>query len=378
MSRKKLHIGVPMESFTFKASRSDEFTYQFDNLDDFMQIVSDAHFSLERRHISGIIKSDKFYFWLEKIGEGRFASKVKEFSGDTLQVYVEAAKVLVENKGPQKLNFSAVVGMEETKKLLLEIATYPDSFLKISKQYGRLSSGCVLLYGPPGCGKTHLARALAGETSKYFIQRDLPSMAAASGTIFLVARRLGGAVLFIDELEALTQDRDSEGLSTRFMTNNLLSELNGSRENRGILFLGTTNEPWVMDTAMLRSGRLDNLVYVGVPDKKTRIELFRFYTRGLPMEKVDFDALADKTDFYSCSDIESICYEAAGLPWREALEGKKARRITKEDFDAALERSDSTAIPWFDEACNVHFSQSMKSRFKPMIKEIERYRRTKG
>jgi len=143
------------------------------------------------------------------------------------------------------------------------------------------------------------------------------------------------------------------------------------------VFIGATNSPWLMDPAVIRSGRLDELIYIGVPDRDMRINLFRFFTKNIPLaDSVNFDELAEKTDFYSCSDIEAICDAAVSIPWREAMEGKQ-RDVEQKDYDEALEIINSTTIPWFEEASQIMFTNSARKRFGPMIKEIERYKRKK-
>jgi SpoVK/Ycf46/Vps4 family AAA+-type ATPase len=164
----------------------------------------------------------------------------------------------------------------------------------------------------------------------------------------------------------------------RIVVNDLLTHLDLLDTNSSIYIIGSTNAPWLLDAAILRSGRISTLLYVGVPDEATRASLLRHYTRNLPIGNVNFEALARKTEFYSCADIASLCYEAASFPMMEALEGGKERPISQEDFEKALCSVTSTAIPWFENALSLMpFQESFAARFEPMIREIERYRRWK-
>jgi len=172
----------------------------------------------------------------------------------------------------------------------------------------------------------------------------------------------------------LAVNREMEGMNTRILTNNLLTELDSLDEKSGLFMLGSTNSPWLLDTAMIRSGRLDKLIYVGVPDLQTRLSLLKYYSRNLPLGKVDFEEIAKKTEFYSCSDIELLCAEAAAAPFQHATESGKVQKVKQEDFEAALARCPSTALAWFESASCVQIPPSMKLRFAPMIADIDRYK----
>jgi len=317
--------------------------------------------------------------WLQQIGEQELASFLRPFEDDPARTYGVALSLFEENRIRKKRDLSNVVGYESAKRKLLEMSLHPEQFKEISKKYKKNGGGAVLLYGPPGCGKTNLAISFAGESSKLFMKRGGSDFFKPSSMKWAIdaLKKITNVILFIDEIEMLGIDRDMEGMHSRAMTNEILVNIDSSIKDFGILVVGATNTPWVMDTSVLRSGRFDEFLYIGFPSVDEREKLLEFYTKNLPLDGVDFSKIASKTEFYSCSDMEAVCSEAAAIPWREAILGKKERRIDQEDFDKALEMTEPTAIPWLDEACNVMFGQNMKSRFAPMVADIEKYKRTK-
>ena len=355
-------------------------TIIIENLEEFVDLSTYAWRYPPLAHkLRKAIKEGKFDNWLREIGEHNFADILNKFKG-TVNLYPDAVGIINNTLKRDRKGFETVVGYEGPRRLLMERTVFPDKFEEISKVYGKKSTGAVLLYGPPGCGKTALANALAGETDKFFVKRNVLEIAECQKTLgntFKILRKLGASVLFIDEIEALAINRDYEGMSSRMFANALLTEINNSEENDGVVVIGATNSPWLIDTAMLRSGRFDSLEYVGVPCPKTREDLFRFYSKELPLDVIDIRELARKTDFYSCSDIMAVCQEAAAIPWREALSTGTSRKITQEDFEIALKHISSTAIPWFETAASTIIHEHIANRFRPMMKEIERYKEAK-
>jgi len=314
--------------------------------------------------------------WFDRLGERDFKRFIAPFKASHISEFGMALEIYLKNKKIAKPDFSMVMGYEPIKAHLLERVVYPSKFSKMAKEYGRKNAGSALLYGPPGCGKTYAACALAGETDRMFWRASLSELIGPGfSTFFDVWKRVGTMVVLIDEIEVLAVNREIEGMSTRMLTNMLLTQLDSLDEKSGLFVLGSTNSPWLLDTAMIRSGRLDKLIYVGVPDLQTREALLKYYARNLPIGKVDFGKIARKTEFYSCSDIELACSEAASAPFQRATETGKVQKVEHEDFENALLRCPSTAIAWFETASSVAISSSMKIRFAPMIADIERFRK---
>lgn len=372
MTRKKtlrLEGFGDLPSFTIKDL--DEFV-------DFSRSVSGNHFLFSV--LADAANKRKFDRWLRSIGEHKFADILLRFK-NTTSLYADAVEVLHDNLKKEKEGFENVVGCEDAIQILMERTVFANKCKKISRMYDKDSSGAILLYGPPGCGKTMLADALAGETGKFFVKRNVMDVSESTHTLkylFNLIRTLEDSVLFIDEIEALAVNRDYQGMDSRMFANALLTEINMSEQNKGMVVIGATNCPWLIDPAMLRSGRFDCLHYVGVPDGRTREKLFRFYTKGMPIGDINMEELVLRTDFYSCSDIKNVCQEAATIPWREAVAGKEPREIRQDDFEKALLQVDSTTAPWFDNAMGIVLQGSMIGRFEPMMAEIKRYKMSKG
>jgi transitional endoplasmic reticulum ATPase len=150
---------------------------------------------------------------------------------------------------------------------------------------------------------------------------------------------------------------------------------------RGVVLIGATNLPWVLEPALLRSGRMDRLVYVGVPNETERKLLFRLFTKDRMVEdltKQDIDELALKSKFFSCSDIKEVCNRACYDAWEEAIITENSRKVTKEELMHALENYSSTTTQWFRDAINTCLDDGSDKRFRHMWEQIELYKRYSG
>lgn len=362
-------------------NKGESRTRDLETLDDFIDSVTDPPYYLQGELVP--YKSEGIFTkWLRNIGEEWFAEKLEPFNKMSMRDFTNAAVVLHKNLEREKGDLSAIVAYEDVKNPLLERVMLPERMHEINRKYGKEHDACILLYGPPGCGKTYIAKAVAGASGRIFLNAgvmDFSGMGCITvKPMFRVMRELGPTVLFIDEVETLMVDRDMEGLGSRMIANSMLSEIEERKGGKPMTVIGATNTPWIIDNAMLRAGRFDTLIYVGTPDCKTRVKLLEFYTKGLELEGVDFKEIAERTEFYSCADMKLLCQESAMIPWREAINGKGERRIAQEDFDAVLKDGVSTAIPWFESTRNIAFSETAKKRFAPMVREIGRYKKVMG
>ena len=254
------------------------------------------------------------------------------------EIFVEVPSVTWEDVG----------GLEEVKQLLREAVELPlrraDSFRRLGIEPPK----GVLLYGPPGTGKTLLAKAVANESEANFITAkgsDLLSKWFGESEkriaeVFAKARQVAPAVIFLDELDALAPKRGTalgEPHVTERIVNQLLSELDGLEELRGVVVIGATNRPDIIDPALLRPGRFDELIYVPVPDKEARRAIFEVHTREMALaEDVDLGKLVEKTEGYTGADIAAVCKKAGRLALREDLE---AEAVKMEHFLAAIEET---------------------------------------
>jgi len=228
--------------------------------------------------------------------------------------------------------FDAVAGMEELKVRLINDVINPLRYPERYREFRLSIPNGILLYGPPGCGKTFIVKKLAEELGYSFVELSPSSVATpyvhgAVGNIasaFELARREAPSIVFIDEIEGLLPKREELSGSADIKKeeiNEFLLQLNNAGDSK-ILVIGATNRPQMIDTAILRSGRMDKRIFVPPPDYDARKEMFRIFLAGRPYDdNIDFDALARGTENFVGSDIELIVTEAA----REAVLGEKAR-----------------------------------------------------
>jgi len=237
-----------------------------------------------------------------------------------------------------RVTFSDAGGMEALKEEIRLKIIYPLQHPELYKAYGRKTGGGILLYGPPGCGKTLLLRATAGEVScNYFavgihevfdpyygsIERNLHQ-------IFETARANSPCVLVFDEIDSLAPDRRTvRDTQMRNVVNQFLSELNGLRsDNHRILVIGATNAPWQLDPALRRPGRFDQAIFVPPPDHDARVEIIRLLAREKPIARLDEKALASVTENFSGADLRWVFDRAAELTLADALHAKRTVPIT--------------------------------------------------
>ena len=258
--------------------------------------------------------------------------------------------------------FKDVGGMDAVKeeismKIILPL-TSPDLF----KAYGKKGGGGILLYGPPGCGKTFLARATAGEVNATFmaigISEVLDMWLGQSEknlhALFEQARASRPCVLFFDEVDALGANRTHMLRSAgRNLINQFLSELDGVTDsNEDVLVLAATNAPWHLDAAFRRPGRFDRILFVPPPDTIARAAILRLQLRGKPVADVDVDAIAAKTPEFSGADLKAIVEVAVEAKLREAMKSGKIQPLTTRDLLAAAKSQKASTRDWFETARN--------------------------
>jgi len=224
-------------------------------------------------------------------------------------------------------------GLEKTKKDLIEMVQYPIEYPEIYRKYGQTPSRGALLWGPPGCGKTLLAKAIATECASNFISVKGPELLtmwfgeseANVRDVFDKARSAAPCVLFFDELDSIARSRggssgDAGGAGDRVM-NQLLTEMDGINAAKQIFVVGATNRPDIIDPAIKRPGRLDQVIFVDLPDFPARISIFNACLRKSPLDPdVDIAHLAEQTNGYSGADLGGICKSAARIAIRNQIE----------------------------------------------------------
>jgi len=282
-----------------------------------------------------------------------FMNAYREMQPSTMrEVLIEKPNVHWDNIG----------GLENVKQELREVVEWPLKYRRLFEHMKMKVPKGILLYGPPGTGKTLLAKAVATESEANFISVKGPEFLSkwvgeserAVREVFRKARQAAPAVIFIDEIDAVApmRGRDIGSHVTERVVSQILTEMDGLEELHNVTVIAATNRPDMLDPALLRPGRFDRLIYVPVPDKEARKEIFRIHLRGRPLaEDVDIEKLAEKTEGYTGADIEAVCNEATILALREYIQ---SGRDPENPRDAKIEMK--------------HFEEALK-KVKPLSKE---------
>ncbi|MCW3982547.1 MAG: CDC48 family AAA ATPase [Candidatus Bathyarchaeota archaeon] len=274
-----------------------------------------------------------------------FVGAYKEVTPTAMrEVYIEVSSVHWDDAG----------GLDDVKQHLKEAVEWPLKNPEMFTRLGIRPPKGILMYGPPGCGKTLLARAVATESEANFISIKGPEVFSkwvgesekAIREVFRKARMAAPAVIFLDEIDSLTPRRgmgmSDSGVSERVISQ-LLTEMDGITSLQDIVVIAATNRPDMVDSAVIRPGRFDRLIYVPEPDDKSRLQIFKIYTKGMPIgSDVDLNQLAMMTKYYSGADIESLCREAAMHSLRRDV---NAREVTMKDFQDAMKEMGPSITP---------------------------------
>jgi transitional endoplasmic reticulum ATPase len=260
------------------------------------------------------------------------------------------------------INFSDVGGMETVKKEIELKIIKPLLHPELYKAYGKKVGGGILVYGPPGCGKTFLAKATAGQVNAKFISvglNDILDMWIGNSEknlheIFELGRHNTPCILFIDEIDALGASRsDMKQSAGRHLINQFLQELDGiDNSNEGVLIIGATNTPWNLDPAFRRPGRFDRIIFVPPPDETTRESIFKLKLKNKPIEAIDYSQLAKKTENYSGADIDAIIDIAIELKLESSFADGIPRPIETKDLLSAIKKHKASTQEWFMTAKN--------------------------
>ncbi len=258
--------------------------------------------------------------------------------------------------------FEDVGGMEDVKKAIRMKILLPLQKKEMFAAYGKKAGGGVLLYGPPGCGKTLISRATAGEIDANFFSIGLHQVLEMwigrseqkLHEIFELARSSKPAVLFFDEIDALAADRrDMRGSAARTLINQFLAEIDGNiADNDEVLILGATNAPWHLDSAFLRPGRFDRLIFVPPPDEPARSEIIQVMAKDKPVGQMDVDALVKKTAGFSGADIKAVFDRAVESKLEEALESDEIIPLNTKDLLRSRKQVKPSTAKWFESAKN--------------------------
>jgi SpoVK/Ycf46/Vps4 family AAA+-type ATPase len=275
-----------------------------------------------------------------------------------------------------------VGGMQDVKERLQASFIAPLRNEELRKLYRKNLQGGLLLYGPPGCGKTFIARALAGELDAAFISvsiHDVLDMWIGRSErnlhdIFTLARRHSPCVVFIDEIDALGRRRSqisSDGMRTT--VNQLLSELDGvDNQNENVYVLAATNHPWDVDVALRRPGRFDRMVLVLPPDIGAREAILRTHLKDRPIAGIDPAKLAQLTEGYSGADLAHVCETAGEKAMMDAVRTGNVRMIEMRDLEAAVREVKPSTGPWFEAARNVVTFANSDGTYDELLEYMKR------
>ncbi|GGG61821.1 ATP-binding protein [Paenibacillus radicis (ex Gao et al. 2016)] len=268
---------------------------------------------------------------------------------------------LVETDKPKE-TFADVGGLEEVKKKIRLNFILPLQQPEVFAAYGREAGGSLLLYGPPGCGKTFLARAVAGEINANFMHIELQAILSMYvgesehnlHDIFEKARENKPCVIFIDELDALGGNRNQmRQHHERMLVNQLLLELDGLQSfNDQVFVIAATNTPWYLDSALRRPGRFNHLIFVPPPEEAERETILGLKLAGKPMGKLELERIAKDTRMFSGADLEQIVRDSVESALERMLKSGNIEPITQDDLKKAAKNRKATTLDWFATAKN--------------------------
>ncbi len=276
-----------------------------------------------------------------------------------------------------KLKFRDVGGMEAVKEEIRMKIIHPLAHPELYRAYGKPIGGGILMYGPPGCGKTYLARATAGEIKSGFLAvgiNDVLDMWIGNSernlhSLFEQARRNRPCVLFFDEVDALGASRaDMRQHAGRQLINQFLAEMDGVKEsNEGVLILAATNAPWHLDAAFRRPGRFDRVLFVPPPDAAARAQILRIHCQGKPASEIDFEHLGKKTEHFSGADLRALVDVAVESKLREAMKSGTPQPLVTRDLAEAAKTVKPTTREWFSTGRNYALYSNQGGLYDPIL-----------
>lgn len=282
-----------------------------------------------------------------------------------------------------RVRLADVAGLDAVKSRLDSTFFGPMRNPALRKAFGKSLRGGLLLYGPPGCGKTFVARAVAGELGARFVAvglHDVLDMWLGNSEkqlhrIFDTARRSTPCVLFFDEVDAIGQKRSHLTHSAgRNVVVQLLAELDGLADNDGVFVLGATNQPWDVDAALRRPGRFDRTLLVLPPDEPARRSILELHLRDRPVGAVDLTRIAKRTELFSGADLRLLCEAAAESALNRSLRSGVVEPISESDIVSALAGLGPSTRPWFDVAKNFALFSNDGGQYDDLLAYIKRHR----
>lgn len=289
---------------------------------------------------------------------------------------------LVESEKPKE-TFADVGGLEDVKKKIRMNFILPLKQPEVFKAYGKEAGGSLLLFGPPGCGKTYLARAVAGEIDANFMHIELQAILSMYvgqsehnlHDIFDKARQNKPCVIFIDELDAMGGSRHQmRQHHDRMLVNQLLLELDGLQaQNDNVFVIGATNTPWYLDSALRRPGRFNHLVFVPPPEEAERETILQLKLTGKPTDKLSLSKIAGETKHFSGADLEQIVKDAVESAMERTFETGDIQPITQDDLKKAAKARKATTLDWFSTAKNYATFSDVNGDYKIVLDYVKKH-----
>jgi transitional endoplasmic reticulum ATPase len=281
-----------------------------------------------------------------------------------------------------RITFADVGGMDDVKEEIRMKIVHPFAQPELFAAYGKTPGGGILLYGPPGCGKTHIARATAGEINATFIAVGIDEVLSMwmgeseqqLHEAFERARRAAPCVLFFDEVDAIGAKRhDIRHGAMRQLVNQFLAELDGIKtSNEGVLVLAATNAPWAVDDALRRPGRFDRVVFIPPPDERARIAILHLHLADRPTSDVDVDSLARKTNGFSGADLAAVVDRAVEAKLRDSMQARVPLPLETRDLEAALKGARPTTAEWMQTARSYALHANEAGTYDDVLAYLER------
>lgn len=265
---------------------------------------------------------------------------------------IESEKYSIKSKNG--VTFDDVIGLDDVKELINQMVVYPFKYKEIYKAFNRDSGGGILLYGAPGTGKTMIAKAIANEIDAVFYSIKCSDIASKwygesarnIKKLFDKARSHERSIIFFDEFDSLGSNRDHGNSNpVNMVVSELLSQIDGFESKKNtVLLIASTNKPWNIDSALLRSGRFNKKIYIGLPNKTSRINLLIHELKDSPLSKVDLESISEKTEGYSSADIVELCNETKDIAIKRSIQMNQISPINQKDLIKALSMVSSTIV----------------------------------
>jgi AAA+ superfamily predicted ATPase len=316
-----------------------------------------------------------------RLGIGNEFRESEVVEGRVRAGYGDASGPLDKPVEKPTVTFADVGGMEALKEEIRLKIIYPLTHAEMYKAYGKSIGGGILMYGPPGCGKTHLARATAGEIKAGFLAvgiNDVLDMWIGTSErnlheLFEQARQNSPCVLFFDEVDALGARRsDMRQSAGRQLINQFLAELDGvETSNEGVLVLAATNAPWHLDPAFRRPGRFDRVLFVPPPDAEAREQILRILCRGKPVADIDYRHVAKKADQFSGADLKAVVDIAVERKLQAAMKEGVPKPLATGDLVSAAGTLKPTTREWFSSARNYALYSNQGGVYDDILKYLK-------